>query len=44
MIQRFLQNPLAGLILEGKIKDGDTVQVSARGGSLTIDGEAVAVD
>ena len=29
VIQRSLQNPLAGLLLEGAIRDGDTVQVSA---------------
>ncbi|MBI5163228.1 MAG: ATP-dependent chaperone ClpB [Magnetospirillum sp.] len=42
VIQRFLQNPLAGLILEGRIKDGDTVRVSAGEGSLLIDGTAVS--
>jgi ATP-dependent Clp protease ATP-binding subunit ClpB len=41
-IQRRLQNPLAGLILEGRIKDGDIVRVSAEDGRLTIDGEAIA--
>jgi ATP-dependent Clp protease ATP-binding subunit ClpB len=29
VIQRSLQNPLAGLILEGAVKDGETVHVSA---------------
>ncbi len=29
VIQRSLQNPLAGLLLEGAVRDGDTVQVSA---------------
>ena len=29
VIQRSLQNPLAGLLLEGSIRDGDTVHVSA---------------
>ena len=29
VIQRSLQNPLAGLLLEGSVRDGDTVQVSA---------------
>jgi ATP-dependent Clp protease ATP-binding subunit ClpB len=42
VIQRALQNPLAGQILEGKIKDGDTIQVSAGDEHLTINGEDVA--
>ncbi|HYG91671.1 MAG TPA: ATP-dependent chaperone ClpB [Azospirillum sp.] len=42
VIQRELQNPLATLILEGKIADGDTVTVSAEAGSLTINGQPVA--
>jgi ATP-dependent Clp protease ATP-binding subunit ClpB len=41
VIQRHLQNPLAGLILEGKIKDGETVHVSADEAGLIINGEAV---
>lgn len=41
VIQRSLQNPLASLILEGKIMDGETVRVSAKDGALTINGEAV---
>ncbi len=41
VIQRELQNPLAGLILEGKIADGDTVQVSAGPGGLSVNGEMV---
>ena len=39
VIQRSLQNALAGLILEGTIKDGDPVSVSALEGELTINGE-----
>jgi ATP-dependent Clp protease ATP-binding subunit ClpB len=39
VIQRSLQNPLAGLILEGAIKDGDTVRVSADRSGLTINGQ-----
>ena len=35
-IQRFLQDPLAEQILEGKIKDGDKVRVSADPGGLLI--------
>jgi ATP-dependent Clp protease ATP-binding subunit ClpB len=41
VIQRELQNPLAQMILEGRIKDGDTVKVGARDGQLAINGEAV---
>jgi ATP-dependent Clp protease ATP-binding subunit ClpB len=41
-IQRQLQNPLATLILEGNIRDGDTVTVGATEGGLIINGEAVA--
>jgi ATP-dependent Clp protease ATP-binding subunit ClpB len=42
VIQRELQNPLAQMILAGRIKDGDTVRISAGEGGLTINGEAVA--
>jgi len=38
VIQTVLQNALAGLILEGKVKDGETVEVSACVESLTING------
>ena len=41
VIQRSLQNPLASLILDGKIKDGDVVRVSASTDGLIIDGEIV---
>jgi len=44
VIQRHLQNPLAGLILEGKIKDGETVRVSADEAGLVINGEAVRAE
>ncbi len=44
VIQRFLQNPLASLILEGKVKDGEVVTVTAEGGALAINGEAVAME
>ena len=43
-IQRELQNPLAGLIIEGKVADGDTVQVSAGPDGLIVNGEAVTAD
>ena len=38
VIQRSLQNPLAGMILEGRIREGETVHISASGGALTING------
>jgi ATP-dependent Clp protease ATP-binding subunit ClpB len=41
VIQRSLQNPLAGLVLEGEIGDGDSVHVSAKDGSLSINGRLV---
>jgi ATP-dependent Clp protease ATP-binding subunit ClpB len=37
VIQRRLQDPIAMAILEGKYGEGDTVQVDAAGGELTID-------
>lgn len=43
VIQRALQNPLAGLILEGRVADGAKVKVSAISGDLTIDGQPVAM-
>ena len=39
VMQRALQNPLAGMILAGKIADGDAVRVSAGAGGLAINGE-----
>ncbi len=41
VIQRSLENSLAGLILEGKINDGETVNVSAGDKGLVINGEIV---
>ncbi len=38
VIQRSLQNPLAGLILEGGVKEGETVRVSAGSKGLVING------
>ena len=38
VIQRNLQNPLAGLILEGAVKDGESVQVTASDAGLVIAG------
>ena len=42
VIQRQLQNPLSGLILEGVITDGETINVSATDGGLTINDRLVA--
>jgi ATP-dependent Clp protease ATP-binding subunit ClpB len=36
VIQRELQNPLATMILEGRIRDGETIQVTAGEGGLAI--------
>ncbi|MBB2203261.1 ATP-dependent chaperone ClpB [Gluconacetobacter tumulisoli] len=41
VIQRTLQNPLAGLLLEGTIHDGETVRVSADDDGLTINGKPI---
>jgi ATP-dependent Clp protease ATP-binding subunit ClpB len=41
-IQRHLQNPLATLLLEGKIQDGQTVRVSAGKDGLVINGVKAA--
>jgi ATP-dependent Clp protease ATP-binding subunit ClpB len=39
VIQRGLQNPLAGLILDGSVKEGETVRVSAGAEGLRINGQ-----
>ncbi|CAA7616927.1 ATP-dependent chaperone ClpB [Magnetospirillum sp. UT-4] len=44
VIQRWLQNPLATMILEGRIGDGQTATVSAEGGDLMIGGQRVDAD
>jgi len=44
VIQRELQNPLAEMILSGKIADGDSVKVSAGEDGLMINGQAVAAE
>jgi ATP-dependent Clp protease ATP-binding subunit ClpB len=41
VIQRSLQNPLATQILEGKIRDGETVEVGVQNGELTVGGVQV---
>jgi ATP-dependent Clp protease ATP-binding subunit ClpB len=43
VIQRRLQDPLAELLLEGKISDGSAVKVSAGKRGLTIDGMEFAL-
>ncbi len=42
VIQKQLQDPLARMILEGRIADGDSVTVAAVGGVLTINGVAAS--
>ena len=42
MIQRELQNPLATQILEGRIRDGETVRVGVAEGGLAIKAERAA--
>ncbi|MEE8439829.1 MAG: hypothetical protein V3S07_09580, partial [Micropepsaceae bacterium] len=44
VIQRNLQNPLATMILEGKIGDGDTVNVTAAKHGLVINGTEYAAE
>jgi len=44
VIQRHLQNPLAELILSGKIKDGETVAVTVKDGALALNGEPVRAE
>ncbi len=41
IIQKNVQDPLSEMVLEGKIKDGDTVHVSANKTALQINGEDV---
>jgi ATP-dependent Clp protease ATP-binding subunit ClpB len=41
VIQRYLQDPLAELLLGGSIKDSETVNVTAAEGGLVINGETV---
>ncbi|WP_207477457.1 ATP-dependent chaperone ClpB [Arenibaculum pallidiluteum] len=43
VIQRSLQNPLATMILEGRVKDGDTLHIGAEAGTLTINGQPVTL-
>jgi ATP-dependent Clp protease ATP-binding subunit ClpB len=41
VIQKYVQDPLAELILQGKIKEGDTVKITAGKDGLIINGQAV---
>jgi ATP-dependent Clp protease ATP-binding subunit ClpB len=40
VIQRYLQDPLAEMILAGEVKDGDKVAISCKGNVLTFNGKA----
>jgi ATP-dependent Clp protease ATP-binding subunit ClpB len=42
VIQRALQNPLATLLLEGKVEDGQTIEVSSDDKGLVINGQSFA--
>jgi ATP-dependent Clp protease ATP-binding subunit ClpB len=42
VIQKELQDPLARLILAGKLNDGDMITVSSQAGALTVNGHAVS--
>ncbi|SOD91272.1 ATP-dependent chaperone ClpB [Caenispirillum bisanense] len=44
VIQRSLENPLAMMMLEGRIADGGTIRLGAEGDRLVINGEAVAAE
>jgi hypothetical protein len=39
-----VQNPLAGLILEGAVADGSTARVRVRDGEIVVEGEAQPSD
>jgi len=44
VIQKRLQDPIARLILQGEIKDGATIQVSASGDTLTVNGTPIGLE
>ncbi len=44
VIQRWVQDPLAEMILAGKVKDGDVVKITADDQGLRINGERVVPD
>ena len=41
VIQRTVQDPLAGQILAGKVVDGAEVKITAKGEGLVVNGEVV---
>ncbi|MDX2202112.1 MAG: ATP-dependent chaperone ClpB [Hyphomicrobiaceae bacterium] len=41
VIQKMVQDPLAEQILSGAVKDGDTVRLSVKGGTLAVNGQPV---
>ncbi|MEQ1648057.1 MAG: ATP-dependent chaperone ClpB [Hyphomicrobiaceae bacterium] len=41
VIQKAIQDPLSELVLAGRIKDGDTIQIDVKDGGLTFNGEVV---
>ncbi|HEV7463039.1 MAG TPA: ATP-dependent chaperone ClpB [Methyloceanibacter sp.] len=41
VIQKFVQDPLAGMLLEGKVHDGETVKITAGKDGLMFNGAAV---
>ena len=43
MIQKYVQDPLAEMILSGRIKDGEKVVIGAGKQGLKFNGEVVAV-
>jgi len=42
VIQRYLQNPLATMLLSGAIRDGETVAITVQDGHITINGDKLA--
>ena len=44
VIQRYVQDPLAEMILAGAVREGQTVPVSATANGLVINGEAIRVE
>jgi ATP-dependent Clp protease ATP-binding subunit ClpB len=44
VIQRQLQNPLASMILEGRLLDGETAEVSVEPDGLIVNGESVRAE
>jgi ATP-dependent Clp protease ATP-binding subunit ClpB len=41
VIQKYVQDPLAELILQGKIREGDKIKITAGPDGLIINGQAV---